>query len=174
MQFIGKNAKLLATLLVIVVTANVGFQFYTHKNTALSPWKGGGFGMYTDPHADSRTVWLEMRSGGELAQIRLYPENAIIVNWQDGISLKGGQFLQNITDKAAKLRYYPTTKDADELITLASRIAWLDDLTGGVQPKVGNAFLPYDTRIVIFENAQDMYAKKVTRRIVFETQMGGQ
>ncbi len=174
MQFIGKNAKLLAVLLVILVTANVGFQFYTHKTTALTPWKGGGFGMYTEPHADSRTVWLEMRSGGELAQMRLYPENQVIANWQGGISLKGGQFLQGITDKAAKLRFYPTKKDADEIITLASRTAWLDDLTGGVQPKIGNAFLPNDMRIVIYENAQDMYAKNVTRRIVFETQMGGQ
>jgi len=174
MQVIGKKAKLLAIVLIVLVAANVAWQFYTHKTTALSPWKGGGFGMYTEPHSDSRTVWLEMRSGDDLAQVRLYPKKAGIVAWQKGISLKGGQFLQNLTDKAAKLRFYPRVRDADEIITLASRIAWLDDLTGGVQPKIGNAFLPSNMRIIVYENVQDMDAQTVTRRIVFETQMGDQ
>lgn len=172
MQFIGKNAKVLATLLVVLVVVNVSLQFYTHKTTALTPWKGGGFGMYTEPHADSRTVWLEMRSGDQLAQMRLYPENKIIADWQDGISLKGGQFLEGITNKAAELRFYPRTKEAEEIINLASRTAWLDDLTGGVQPEVGNAFLPSNMRIVVYENIQDMTAKTLSRRVVFETKMG--
>ena len=71
MQFIGKNAKVLATLLVVLVVVNVGLQFYTHKTTALTPWKGGGFGMYTEPHADNRTVWLEMRSGDPVSYTHL-------------------------------------------------------------------------------------------------------
>ena len=174
MQFIGRNAKVFAVLLVALITANVCFQFYSHKTTALTPWKGGGFGMYTEPHADTRTVWLEMRSGEDLAQMRLYPENKGIAVWQDGISLKGGQFLKSITNKAAELRFYPRAQDANEIINLASRTAWLDDLTGGLQPQIGNAFLPSDMRIVVYENVQDMTAKTVKRRIVFETQMGGQ
>ena len=54
----GRNARMLIVGLAVVVAANVLFQAYTHKTTPLLAWKGGGFGMYTEPHAEDRSVWL--------------------------------------------------------------------------------------------------------------------
>jgi hypothetical protein len=172
-NLIGKHAKLLAVVLVVLVVANVCFQFYTHKTTALTPWKGGGFGMYTEPHADGRTVWLEMQGASSVVQMRVYPENEIIRAWIDGVSLGGGKALSTISNQAAGLRHFPNEKKANELVQSAARIGWLDQITGGVKPKDGATFKPEDIRVIVYENLQDMNAAKLKRRLVFEMPDGG-
>ncbi len=172
-NLIGRHAKLLATALVVLIVVNVCFQFYTHKTTALTPWKGGGFGMYTEPHADGRTVWLEMQGLNGVVQMRVYPENEIIRTWIDGVSLGGGKALNVISNQAAGLRHSPDHKKANALAHSAARIGWLDQLTGGVKPKEGATFKPEDIRVIVYENMQDMEAAKLTRRLVFSTSGGG-
>lgn len=171
-NLIGRNAKLLATLLAVLIVANVCIQFYTHRTTALTAWKGGGFGMYIAPHADGRTVWLELQGANGVAQLRLYPENEGIRRWIDGVSLRGGVTLQKITNQAAGLRHYPRMKDANALIASAARIGWLDDLTGGITPKEGKVFKPADIRILVYENYQDMRVGTLNRRIIFTSSIG--
>lgn len=172
-SLIGRNAKPLTAFLVGLIIANVCFQFYTHKTTALTPWKGGGFGMYTETHVDNRTVWLEFEGANGTTQLRIYPENEGIRTWVEGVSLKGGTVLQSITNQAAGLRYYPGSKDADALIASASRIGWLQELTSDVTPKDGKTFKSDDIRVLIYENIQDMQAGVLKRRIVFATSAGG-
>lgn len=172
-NLIGKNVKLLAIALVVLIVANVCFQFYTHKTTALTPWKGGGFGMYTEPHADGRTVWLEMQGTGGVAQMRVYPENEGIRAWIDGVSLRGGAALSTISRQAAGLRHFPDDRQANALIQSAARIGWLDQLTGGVKPKEGATFKPEDIRVIVYENMQDMQASKLKRRLIFAMPSGG-
>jgi hypothetical protein len=172
-NLIGINAKLLATALVVLIIANVCFQFYTHKTTTLTPWKGGGFGMYTEPHADGRTVWLEMQGASGVVQMRVYPENEIIRAWIDGVSLGGGKALSAISNQAAGLRHFPDDKKANALVQSAAHIGWLDQITGGIKPKEGATFKPEDIRVIVYENMQEMRAAKLKRRLVFSTSDGG-
>ncbi len=168
-KLIGKNARLLVIALVGLIIANAGFQFYTHKTTALTAWKGGGFGMYTEPHADGRTVWLEMRGGNGTVEMRVYPENEELRIWIDGVSLRGGAALQIISSQAEKLRHFPDQQKADALIQNVARIGWLDSITGGVTPKAGKTFKPEDIRVMIYDTVQNMQAKILSRSMVFDT-----
>jgi len=45
-------------LLPAVISAIVIVQLYHVKTQALTPWKGGGFGMYAGPHWSLREVWF--------------------------------------------------------------------------------------------------------------------
>ena len=172
-NIIDKNARLLAIVLITLIIANAGFQFYTHKTTALTAWKGGGFGMYTEPHADGRTVWLEMRGGNGTVEMRVYPENEELRAWVDGVSLRGGAALQIISSQAEGLRYFPDKQKADALIRSVARIGWLENITGGVAPKAGKTFKPEDISVQVYDTVQDMQAKTLTRSKVFDTLDGG-
>ncbi len=46
-------------LCLAVLLANAAFQMYRVQVDGLSPWKGGGFGMYSTPHFDDFQVWAE-------------------------------------------------------------------------------------------------------------------
>jgi len=173
-NFIGRQAKVLAALLTLVVIANVGWQFYSHKTTTLTPWKGGGFGMYTAPHPDTRSVWLEMDGVTDRAQMRIYPRNRDLHDWIDGVSLRGGAVLRDISLKGASMRYFPRDDTAKALISQAARIGWLDSFTGGVAPKSGKTFAPQDMRIVVYETVYDAHAKTVTRKAIYRSDLGGQ
>jgi hypothetical protein len=174
LNLIGKQAKILSMALVVLVVANVVFQFYTHKTTALTPWKGGGFGMYTETHVDNRTVWLTLEGSNGIAEIRVYPENDGIRTWIEGVSLKGGKTLQSISNQAAALRYFPNKTAVTELVHSASAIGWLDMFTGGVIPKEGQTFKPSDIRVMVYETMQDMASQTFKRRIVYASEVGGQ
>lgn len=169
---IGRHAKLLAMLLVGLIVVNVFFQFYTHKTTALTAWKGGGFGMYTVPHPDGRTIWLEMQGKDGVAEIRVYPENENLREWINGVSLRGGAVLQAITTQAALMRYFPDEQKAAALIDRVARIRWLDSFTGGISPKDGETFKPEDIHIRVYDNVQDMQAGTIKRVIVLDTSAG--
>jgi len=60
---------------VIVVPLTIGaFQIYFSKADTLSSWRGGGFGMYTEPHpVKSRVAFLINYSDGTGSWIRAYP-----------------------------------------------------------------------------------------------------
>ncbi len=50
------RAYLVPVVLVCVAATQLGFV----ELRGLTRWKGGGFGMYSDPHPDLREVWLEL------------------------------------------------------------------------------------------------------------------
>ncbi len=75
----------------------------------LSRWKGGGFGMYADPHpASARKIWLTDDVPGG-ASIRLYPIDGRLerAGMQDvGLCRE----LENISDLAREHRNFPDLK----------------------------------------------------------------
>lgn len=60
---------------VIVIPLIVGaFQIYFSKSDNLSAWRGGGFGMYTEPHpVKSRVAFLINQSESSNNWIQVYP-----------------------------------------------------------------------------------------------------
>lgn len=69
---------IIPTILVLVSAA----QYYQVKTNNLTPWKGGGFGMYSTMHFEYREVWFFGLNEGidpfygnvdELGAVRRYP-----------------------------------------------------------------------------------------------------
>ncbi|MEM9399782.1 MAG: hypothetical protein AAF984_06200 [Verrucomicrobiota bacterium] len=62
---------MIAPLLCLLVATS---QFILCKTSPLSPWKGGGYGMYTQPPPISaRTVWLKLSQHGKATFYRIQP-----------------------------------------------------------------------------------------------------
>ena len=69
-----RKPKLLEILLISLPILIAVIQLYLSNASDLSTWKGGGFGMYTDPHPRvSRFVWMEGVGRDSVVAIRLYP-----------------------------------------------------------------------------------------------------
>ena len=67
----GRDRALVLVGLIVVVA---GIQTYLSHTTLLSPWKGGGFGMYSAPHpTQMRSIFLEVDGHDP---IRLVPRDA--------------------------------------------------------------------------------------------------
>lgn len=73
-------------LLPVVVA---GLQIYFSQFSTLSPWKGGGFGMYTAQHPDDRGIFLEYQNDTAVIYRRIYP----FPNGKPDSSLAGLEFL---------------------------------------------------------------------------------
>ena len=156
-----------------LITLNVGIQIYTHQTTALTPWKGGGFGMYTEPHSDSRTVWIRIRgvdaNGYEIsADVRLYPKTGLMRQWQNAVSRGGSQSLQRLTNTAEGLRFFPNDTNMGSLAEFASRIRWPEDAVGKLQPMNGNSFSARDITVLVAEKYVDIHNQQVGRRMIAE------
>ncbi len=109
-DWVGGRAQLLVVVLAFVVSGNVLFQAYTHKTTALLAWKGGGFGMYTEPHAEDCSVWVTFNGTQGTASVRLWPETPEFAAWQAKGGLRGTAFLSGMQTASDRFRYYPRKK----------------------------------------------------------------
>jgi hypothetical protein len=70
------NRTRLGELSVIfaIVTFVALVQVVLATSTTLSRWKGGGFGMYSEPHPyDARCLWVELRDPSGATYFRLSP-----------------------------------------------------------------------------------------------------
>lgn len=166
--WIGSHARGLVLFLAVIVGANVLFQAYTHKTTPLLAWKGGGFGMYTEPHVEDRSVWLTFNSETGSASVRLFPETPEFADWRAAAGLRGTSFLNTMQSTAERLLYFPRSKSAEDLVGYASRVRWPENLVGIVKPTEGKVFKRSDITLTVFENRYDVSAQTVTRSVVFK------
>ncbi|MCO4823561.1 MAG: hypothetical protein KC451_01765 [Amylibacter sp.] len=172
-DWVGGRARLLVIALALIVAGNVLLQAYTHKTTPLLAWKGGGFGMYTEPHAEDRSVWIRLNGAQGIASVRFWPETPEFAAWQAKGGLRGTAFLNGVLSASDRFRYYPRKKSADEIIGLATRVVWPDEMVGDVRPIEGKVFKRNDVTIVVYENRYDLKSQEVVRISVFE-QKGGE
>lgn len=168
LNWVGVRAKAAVTLLALVVAANVILQMYTHKTTALTAWKGGGFGMYTEPHGEDRSVWLQVAGVDGIASIRLWPPTDAFQDWRDSAGVSGRTFLDGFQRRAARMRFFPRESGAQDLISRAARMRWPENQLGTVTPREGRLFAKTDIHLIVYENRFDIASKSVTRYAVFE------
>lgn len=122
------------THLAILLSAGAvaGLQAVLASTTALSRWKGGGFGMYTDPHPyQSRVVWLVPRNDGAALHeaLRLYPPAPALVELLDRTgSTSPAEIARELALEADRFRTFPRDRGAhllldriDQLSTSAGR-----------------------------------------------------
>lgn len=136
--WIAQRGMLAVTVIAGLAAINVLVQTYMHKTTALTAWKGGGFGMYTEPHPDQRTVLLEI--GGGAAQLVLWPEGGNVSDWAGSLQPQGRKAVLSLQDQAARFRYYPRDRLAAALIDRAARFRWDNSLLNGLTPEQGKTF----------------------------------
>ena len=130
--------------------------------------------MYTEPHAEDRSVWITVNGAEGSASVRVWPETPAFSAWRDKGSLRGTNFLNSISNTAERFRYYPRNGQADALIGLAARVVWPETMVGDVVPAEGKVFKREDISVVVYENRYDVAAQKVIRSAVFERNGGGQ
>jgi len=72
----GGSLRAAAYALPAVAVLVALLQLFLVSTSDLSRWKGGGFGMYADPHPNSaRQAWLEAESPDGTVALRLYPRD---------------------------------------------------------------------------------------------------
>lgn len=109
---------------IVVVVALL--QLVLVYNSSLSRWKGGGFGMYADPHPNSfRTFWLKGNRNGEEKAFRIYPiDNHVDWDKLDGTLAKS--LIQSMRSKAKVARYYPATINLGRIQDLLDELRQLN------------------------------------------------
>nr|WP_323776592.1 hypothetical protein [Amylibacter sp.] len=168
LDWIGLRANLFVTVLAVLVAVNVPFQVYLHKTTPLLAWKGGGFGMYTEPHAEDRAVWLHLEGKDGTAFVQLWPETPAFVEWREAARVSGGAYLAALTKNAERFRFYPRDVQAARLINQLSRVRWPEALIGQVTPESDSVFKPDRLTLEVYENRFDLESNTVTRESVFK------
>ena len=159
---------MLVFVLALLVAGNVVFQAFTHKTSPLLAWKGGGFGMYTEPHAEDRSVWVVFEGAKGTASVRLWPETPEFTAWQAKAGLRGRAFLSGMRTAADQFRYYPRKTSADVIIGLAARVVWPEEMVGDVRPFEGKVFKRNDISLVVYENRYNVKTQTVVRTSVFQ------
>lgn len=98
-----EKRKILLFIMPIICIVIAGIQLYLSKTTALSLWKGGGFGMYTELHPNNaRSIWLDL--GDKQVSFTALKENL-------NLSLKAKEnstLISYVQAQVRELRYYPT------------------------------------------------------------------
>jgi len=114
----ARQPRRLETLLLGVVIAVAALSLYRSQTSDLHRWKGGGFGMYTDPHPSRRMMWIEGEIAGEHTAFRVYP-----IDWRMAISGMRDSDLRrdlfHLEDLARDIRNYPARSDLADLTSQA-------------------------------------------------------
>ena len=121
-------------------------QLYFVSAADLTRWRGGGFGMYSDPHPNlARRVWLVGQGQGRELAVRLWPlderlKEAAEENWRFRESLER---LQKVAGRA---RNFPSMRGTG---TLRAQVdVFLKD---GNNPTLPDYFPRTDLRRVVVE-----------------------
>ena len=79
------------------------------KTNDLVSWRGGGFGMYSDPHAKTgRKIWVKGTRNGERMAVRVYPIDARL-NHNCMRNTLFSRDIEKIEDTAKYYRDFPSS-----------------------------------------------------------------
>jgi hypothetical protein len=154
----GVSSGILVALVVVVAL----HQFMTSAGGVLTPWKGGGFGMYTTPHGvDSRATFLVINGKA----LRLAPPDPAYTAWVNEGDPAVRAYMNRLQDAASRLRPYPRAAGAEALMAQAARVVWEGDLFD-TWDDVGPSPVA-DMVITVVEVARRPSAGVVETRVVF-------
>ena len=164
MRLFQSNVNPLVLVLVLAIVANTGTQLVLTKTVGLSPWKGGGFGMYTDPHPTRRIIWLVMEADDGVARVEFWPATA---QMKAAYSALDGETeaLQTAYDLVGNFAVTPNAPGLQALADRAAELPWsrLPDGSVGVG---GTSLSIRSARFEIYEMRRDVGAAAVYARRV--------
>ena len=160
-QAVARYANLGSVLLGALVLAATLHQIYASKTGTLTPWKGGGFGMYTAPHGTARAVFVML---GE-RPLRLAPPEDPLEEWIETLDRDSAVFLNGLIQSATVLRSYPREDPARRLMADVARVHWAQGLagTGGVD----GLFKRDQLQLIVTELARKPVAGMMAQRVIF-------
>lgn len=110
----------------------------------------------------NRSVWVAFQTDGEDVHVRLYPKAK---SANKSVSRESRMAYRALVQAARDFRFYPTDGGAKRIGERASGLDWaIKELSGDANPSASKVF--------VFENAIDMQAASVTRRVIFESGVG--
>lgn len=107
--------KILEYGVVVIPILIAVSEFILYKTSDLSLWKGGGFGMYSDPHpSTARHVWLIGENRGRQTYCGLYNMDARLdINRIQNGALR--EHLYDLGDYALDMRNFPSMTSKQKL-----------------------------------------------------------
>ena len=160
-QAVARQVNLGCLALAALVVAATLHQIYASKFDRLTPWKGGGFGMYTAPHGTARAVFVMLGD----TPLRLAPPENALEDWIDGLDRDSAAFLKGLVQQATALRFYPQTEPARRLMASVARVHWPTDLAGA--GGVDGLFKPAQLQLIVTELARRPVAGHLEQRVIF-------
>jgi hypothetical protein len=148
--------------LAVIVLLVAGNQFLTSAGGVLSPWKGGGFGMYTTPHGvHSRVTFLTVNGYA----LRLAPPDPAFMDWVATVDPGSADYLMDLQDRADRMRPYPQPDAAEQLMAAASKVVW-DKALFGAPVEIGRQ--PAGAmQVTVMELARRPSVGRFETRVVF-------
>lgn len=132
-KLLERYDQVVTALLVALVVAVAGHQFMASAGGVLSPWKGGGFGMYTAPHGIGHRAVFLVVDGHSL---RMTPDDRGFTDWIKSVDPASAKYLNNMIKVATDMVTYPDDAAADRLMSMASHVVW-DKVLFDVETEVG-------------------------------------
>ena len=122
-------------------------QTYLTSATDLTRWRGGGFGMYSDPHPNQgRNVWLMGTREGRLAAVRLFPADE---RWDAAEEKALREAVADLKREAMEFRDFPSLPRLDAIQSVVGDL--LEE--HGDRPRVAALVPDRDLRIEVIEIA---------------------
>lgn len=113
--------NLAVRVLMAVVTAIAVAQFASSLLTEQSRWKGGGFGMYTEPHPIKRKIWLVLETDAGTRPVPVWPAPRWV---QRQISGPQGEHVARLLDEAYLFATSASETRKADLLDAARAIDW--------------------------------------------------
>jgi hypothetical protein len=161
-QLLGRRDGVSSGILAALVLTVALHQFLTSAGGVLTPWKGGGFGMYTTPHGvDSRATFLVIDGKA----LRLAPPDPAFTAWVAEGDPAARAYMERLQAAADRLRPYPRAAEAGAVMAQAARVVWdgdLFDAWGDVGPSP-----VADMAVTVVEIARRPSAGVIETRVVF-------
>ena len=163
-----ERARHRAYLVMAVVAIATSAQFVNSNTSPLSSWKGGGFGMYTDPHPSNRTVWLVLESAEGAHGFRLMPPAEGIAAQRERLDAEARQALDSAILLANDMLTYPRDELTREIAARLPRLSWRLTADGMVSLAEGAPLAVDAYRLQVFELRTSIQSASIGVENVYE------
>lgn len=158
----GTSRAVQALVAVAICIAVV--QFGLARFGSQSSWKGGGFGMYTEPHPQNRKVWAVLSSGGRDYPVLLWPVTEALRDPHRDLPAEVTAPLQAAVDAAYEVSTSARAGASAELARIAGEIDWTLG-EHGAPVLAGGRDLPVDAvRVEVHELHYDIADRRIRTR----------
>jgi hypothetical protein len=164
-RLIGRHDWVATGVLAALVIGVALHQMWASAAGVLTPWKGGGFGMYTTPHGiEARATFLLI----EGRALRLSPPDPALTAWVAEGEPAARAYMERLLALASRMRPYPDEAEAQAVMALAARVIWegeLFDRWSDVGPSP-----VADMAVAVIEVARRPSAGEISSRVVFRAE----
>ncbi|MEM9061709.1 MAG: hypothetical protein AAGD13_14710 [Pseudomonadota bacterium] len=153
-----RTMKTLVGAVIALAVAIAAFQFAQSVFGDQTRWKGGGFGMYTEPHPNSRVAWLILtdRDGTEYRQ-RLWRTPSSYREQADRQPAEINEAMYGLAELAYRRAGSGDTALDAAMFATADKIPWQAGPDGHLVVEGGTPLEPVSARVEIYELRFDIH-----------------